>query len=461
MDKKKCFYAALKEYFCQSELHPLDEGRKLEETGEYHLFYPLPSYTEKDSKTTYYRVVPTTVEAAFFQQIDKIFDSRIGQQLVSSTINQTIDEFGRFPFKDKKLVIDEKFSDKIFETLIWYFESEAEALVPLYNIMCLDNMEMTLANAVLHSGGAQSLLTEKANHSVFKNQFPKMAEEIADKCFLCIPVAGGSENRLEQAERETEKALKVLRFVTPWQSVIKGNKEVMINRASKVSQWKTDWRTVLFDQPDKPKNMPGFNSSIQQFLKTDSQVVDNAREYFGLDDINYHYQNIGHPISDRVQRALALYDSGTRAITNWEALYQYVVSINVVIPTSASEKDKLKQDLETLIRYGGYYYYYVGKMRKDESLSEPEKTTWKEMVKLTAKPFAEFYKLRGMILHGNEMDEDLISNANVEEARTLAHNAVRLFAKLAREFNWKDYKDAKRWFKSPSYPLSVKPSENE
>ncbi len=433
MDKKERFDKALREYLCRFELHPLDEWNTFIETGEYYLFsLTLVIYPKEDSEA-HGLFVPIAKELAFLREIDEIFESKIQRRLVSSTISQSIREFEEFPIPDEAL---EKFSNKIFKTLIWHFESQAEALVPLYNIKCTYNIEMPLANAVLHSGGSRSLLADKVNHPDIMRDFSKMS----DNSFLRIPVTGDSESRREQAEWETEEALKVLRFVTFWQSTVEGNKRVRVNRASSVSQWETGGRAILFHQPDKPQSRPGWYSDGQNSLQISNHDVDNARQILGLDDINYHYQNIKNPFSSRVRKALALYDSGTRSTTNWEALYHYVVSIDVAIPTSG-KGDNLKKDLETLVQHGNHY---VGEMKKDESLSEPETTTWS--IELTVKPFKRFYKLRGMILHGNEMGEGEISDDDVKDARELAHNAVRLIAKLARELEWKTYNEAKEWF---------------
>lgn len=441
MDKKERFDKALKEYLHQFKLHPSNEWNTLIGTEEYYLFsLTLVSYPKEDSKP-HGLFVPIAKELAFLREIDDVFESKVTKQSVSDAISQSIREFEKFPIPDEAI---EKFSDKIFETLIWHFESQAEALVPLYNIKCTYDIEMPLANSVLHSGDSQSLFAEKANHSFYKDMFKDMFAEIAEESFLRIPVTGDSESRQEQAEQETEEALKVLRFVTLWQSAAKGNKKVRTNPASKVSQWKPSVRTILFHQPDKPQSRLGWYSDRQDSLQISNHDVDNARQILGLDDINYHYQNVENPFSSRVRKALALYDSGTRSTTNWEALYHYVVSIDVAIPTSG-KGDDLKKDLETLVQHGDHY---VGVMKKDENSSKPEITNWDEIVKRTTDPFADFYMLRNKILHGNEMSEDAISDDDVKDARELAHNAVRLIAKLTRELKWEGYKEAKKWFKS-------------
>lgn len=83
------------------------------------------------------------------------------------------------------------------------------------------------------------------------------------------------------------------------------------------------------------------------------------------------------------------------------------------------------------------------------------------MVRMTAQPFSWFYMLRGKILHGNPVSDYEISDNDIEDVRILAHNAVRLLAKVSREFHWQTYKEAKNWFKTPDYPPSVKTTDEE
>lgn len=135
----------------------------------------------------------------------------------------------------------------------------------------------------------------------------------------------------------------------------------------------------------------------------------------------------------------------TGALTNWQALYRYVVSINVVLPHSGSKRKEILKDLTTLVQYGGNY---VGTMRREiEGIDDPETITWDELVERTTEPFGKSYTNRG-ILHGNLPLEDL-SDDETHEIRILAHNAIRLMAVLQRKFNWKNDKEAIAWFKNP------------
>jgi hypothetical protein len=90
-------------------------------------------------------------------------------------------------------------------------------------------------------------------------------------------------------------------------------------------------------------------------------------------------------------------------------------------------------------------------MRKNaDDLTSPDEITWDSMVEQAARPFENFYTLRGKILHGNLPLEDL-SDKDTEEVRTLAHNVITLMASLAKEFSWQNDKEADEWFKNPVY----------
>lgn len=450
MDKKIQFVEALTRYLQHAKMFPLFEEESLTETGEYRHLCFMKTYYKEGDETPYRFLVPTSAWLEFLERIDQIFASRVNGKLAHRAIDQVICELAAFPFNDDTL---EEYSNAVFEILLRHFELQIEALVPLYNIRCEGVFEMPLANTVLHSGHSGSLLANKISHL----DIGRDLSELRDNCFLCIQVTGDNESRLAQVELETEQALKVLRFITMWHSTTKGNKRKKVNPANFVTARKTEARQILYHRPDVPTSRPGLHSDIENPLNLGKQGVELAQQYLGLDDLNYHYQNIENPISDRVRRALELYDSGTRALTNWQALYRYVASINVALPTSSSRGNELEKHLETIIKYGGHY---VGTMKKDDTLSDPDTTTWDEMVKKTAEPFTQFYMLRGKILHGNPMSEDELSDTDVEDARVLAHNGVRLLAKLAREFQWENYKEAKNWFNSPSYPPSIELPNN-
>ena len=453
MDKENRFQTALLKYLRQVDMYTIRKETELTRSGKYRNLCFMKTFYKDEDKKPYRLLVPTDAWHELLREVDQIFESKIKGKLTHRAIDRTICELQEFPFSEETLI---QHSKDIFAMLWWHFELQVEALVPLYNIRCTGHLELPLANTVLYSGNSESILARKASHPDLRGYGGEA--DVKDNSFLCIPVTGDDESRLAQVELESEQALKVLRFVTFWQSATKGNKRTKVNLANFVSLWKTDTRRIFYHKPDESDDRTGLYSDIQSKLVIDERDVDAARQHLGLDDINYHYQNPDNPSSDRVRRALELYDSGTRALTNWQALYRYVACINVALPTSSSQGKELAQHLETLIKYGGNY---IGTMKKDSSLSDPNTTTWDSMVRMTAEPFAQFYMLRGKILHGNPMSDDEISDTDIEDVRILAHNAVRLLAKVSREFQWQNYKEAKNWFKTPDYPPSVKTTDEE
>jgi hypothetical protein len=456
MHQKIQFKKVLIEYLRQADMFPISEDieGELTQTGEYRYLCFIKTYYKEDdgTETPHNLLVPISAWLEFLKQIDRIFESKINGKLANRVIDQVVYELNTFPFPFDNDTLEEC-SNAVFEILLQHFELQVEALVPLYNIRSFDVLEIPLANTVLHSGHSSSLLANKISHPDIGQDLSSLREN----CFLCVQATGDDESRLAQVEYESEQALKVLRFVTMWQYITKGNKQIRVNRATSVTTRQMNRRYTLYHKRNAPADRPAWHSDCPEPLILRKQSVDLARQHFGLDDLNYHYQNIDNPNSERVHRALELYDSGTRALTKWQALYRYVVSINVALPTSSSSRNELAKHLKILIKYGGNY---VGTIKKDGSLSDPDTATWDELAKMAAEPFSQFYILRDKILHGNLMSDNEFSDEDLENARSLAHNAVRLSARVARELQWQTYREAKNWFKSPSYSPSVGISES-
>ena len=204
---------------------------------------------------------------------------------------------------------------------------------------------------------------------------------------------------------------------------------------------------MIFYEPTE-RRWTSAPASIMPPLTMPEKRIDDAKEFFGLDNLNCHFDltNADNPISNRVIRALTMYDSGTRAFTDWEALYRYVVSIEIAISTKRNEgRKKLTAKLNSLILYGGHVG--VG-MKREESLANPEHTAYGRRVELTVMPFEKYYELRNDILHGNEIVNERLSDTDVDEARELAHNTVRLMAEFSRKYEWKDITQLRDWFET-------------
>jgi hypothetical protein len=449
MDKQQSFEKALAHYLQQANMYPLFEEHKLTESGEYRNLCFMKTYYKEGDKSPYRLLVPTIAWHTLLRQVHKIFDSKINGKLVSRAIDRVISDMPEFPLSDERL---KTYCDEIYQILWRNYEAKAEAIVPLYNLYSQDKFEVPLARAILNSGHEQSILAKRAKHEEMRLSLA----ELAKNSFLTIEVSGDNESNLAQVEFEAEQALKVLRFITMWQSTTVGTARVRFNPGSYVTIRKPGMRRIIYHNPERLDLRPSSYSDVEKSMNLSNRDLENAKEYYGLDDLNYHFGNNTNPNSERVIKSLELYDSGTRALTYWQALYRYVAAINVALPASSSNGEELAKLLETLIKYGGSY---VGRMATDDDNANPDVMTWEEIVQGTAEPFKYFYMLRGKILHGNPLSEDDISVLDVENARVLAHNSVRLVAKLAREFNWQTYKEAKRWFSSPSYPTSINLSE--
>ena len=448
MDRKQTFETALAQYLQQANMFTIYEEHPLTESGKYRNLCFMKTYYKEGDKTPHRLLVPTVAWLTFLQQIQLVFDSKINGKLVNRAIDHVICGMSEFPLTNEQL---KTYGDEIFQVLWRNYESTAEALVPLYNLYTRDRIEIPLARTMFNSGDEESILAKRAKHE----DIPHTLSEIADHSFLKIQVSGDNESKLAQVEFEAEQALKVLRFITIWQTTTVGTTRIRFNSASYVTIREAGMRRIIYHNPDRLDLRPGLFGDREKSMNLSNKDLDNARKYYGLDDINYHFGEASNPISERVIKSLELYDSGTRALTDWQALYRYVAAINVALPTSSSSGEDLAKLLETLIKYGGSY---VGKMVTDDT-ADSDIVTWEEIVKGTAEPFKRFYTLRGKILHGNELREDDISDADVEGARVLAHNAVRLLAKLAREFKWQTYKEAKKWFSLPSHPPSINLSD--
>ncbi len=367
------------------------EAIKLTQSGEYHDLCGMTTFTEPDDETPHSLLVPIESWQDFLISLDVIFESKINRKLVQRTIRQVVCQLTEFPFTEVML---KDYSKTVFKEIWQHYLLSAEALVPLYNITLEGNVEIPLANAVLCSGNPNSLLAEKAGHSILET----LVSLPEDVCFLQIQVTGDDESQLRQVDLEVEKSLIVLRFVTMWRSRIEGTRRIKYNPASAVTTREQGKRHIIYHKPENPAGRPGFHGDFAQLFYLWRKEIEVAYDHYGLEDLNYHHSNLDNPISRRVVRALELYDSGVQAKTNWQAFYRYIVSINVVLPKSGSKGKVLVERLTTLIQYGGDY---VGSMRIGDDDADPESITWEEMVRRTAEPFENFYTLRGKILHGN------------------------------------------------------------
>jgi len=442
MEHKKEFGLALIEFLLTIEMLPLFEAFKQVEAGSYQHFVFMKTFNKDGDDTPYRLLAPTKNWLAFLNEVDTIFASKINRSLLQRTIDEVLSEIKEFPFTEEMVV---NYQETIFATLWEHYQLQLEALVALQNITFEEDNEVRLGNCMLCAGHKDSIFAQKANHP----DITKIFSIKEDSCFLRIQVSGDGESRLRQIDLEVERSLAVLRFVTMWGSKTQGTKRIKYNRALRVDTREKGARYILYHELGNDNQRPSAFTDVITPLFIQKSDIETAK-MFGLEVINYHFANSENPLSRRIIRALELYDSGVRALNNWQALYRYVASINVVLPTQEQSGTEIKNDLQSLITYGGSY---LGTLKKD-GITAITRETWAQSVQNTSAPFKNFYSLRSQILHGN-LRLGNISDENKDEARELAHNAIRLMASLAQEFNWQSDEEAKKWFETPKFPPSI------
>ena len=295
-----------------------------------------------------------------------------------------------------------------------------EDQLPLHHVKFIRNetYSVPLANAILHPAANDSLLVDVARRS--NSEYSK---EDWSKCgYLQLLVSGDSDTRRIRALAEAESALRVLRFVGQWRSKISNNRIEWVNSVVPITTV-TDKSQLFIGYPaGNPAGRVRAHIASSSADTLSELFFTNARDYYGLEDINYHCQNSGNPISEQVIRALTVYDSGIQACTDWEAVYLFVHCINVAVMTGQSSSSKLPKDVRTLIQFGNGY---VSTNRDGSNNEVPVKRSWTELVREKVDPFNGFYKLRSRIVHGSEMNLGRITSEDLEGCPRTCHNSVR------------------------------------
>ena len=454
MKRKQELESATREYLSQAEIYPMPDSWKLAQTGDYVFVFGLRTFSKHDDPESYCFLAPEAAERTLIDTVDNLFDSQISPATVRSSLQTAINVIHEntkfiFPFETNEQ--EQQYLDKIYESLNFHYERQYDAIVPMYQLECADGVEFPLANAVLYSGGQRSLLAGLVNDDT--NGFFESDKNRIENCsFLKFPVTGDNASRLENVERETERALQVLRFIYPWFE--KDGKSY--NPAHGVSTWKHSDRVIVYDRTPETRVLSPWNSAkpngIHGTQRISAELLSDAQEVYGLDDINYHFQNSDcNPVSKRICRALSFYDNATLTFDVDVAFSNLIISVDILLP--ADNKVKLTLNLKTLIEHAKHY---TGEMNLNEELADSESTCWPERVQLTTIDFENFYRFRSDIVHGNQQYSYSFTDKDLKKARQIAHNAIRAYAYLARIFHWQSDNEAKSWFKAPCKPPEMK-----
>ena len=457
-NRKQDLESAIKEYLSHFEMYSSQDSRKLEESGDYVSVFGMNYFYGQDDRETYHLLAPRSAQQKLMYKVDSLFDSQVSLETVRDSIQKAfdrIDQYNEFTFPFETEERDRRFHDKVYELLNFHYGRRYDAIVPMYQLECANCAEFPLANAVLYAGGQRSLLASLVNDDA--HGFYESDKNQIEKCsYLKFPVIGDSHSLLEQVEHESERALQVLRFIYPW---FEKDGEPY-NRAHGVSMWKQSARTILYQPMSATDHRcywsSGIPNGIRGTLAISSELLNDAQDFYGLDDINYHFQNFDcNSVSKRICRALSFYDAASKTPDIQFAFSNFIISIDILLPPQNVSATVLTDHLNSLIEHAKFY---VGKMILNEELEDPESTSWPERVDLTTLDFRDFYTTRGQILHGNEEKsyKTKISKLQLKKARQIAHNAIRAYAHLACAFNWQSDKEAKNWFKQPSKPPEMK-----
>ena len=453
LNRKHELETAIKEYLGQAEMHPMSDAWEKAHTGDYVLVFGLSSFSNQDYSEAYCFVTPKEAERKLMDKVDSLYESRIRAATVRNSRQRAITLLGQntefiFPFETDDL--EQQYLDKIYDLLNSHFDSRYEAIVPMYQLECADDVEFPLANAVLYSGGTRSRLAAIANCAC--NHFRDTDREQIELCtYLKFPVTGDNHSRLEQVKYEAEHALQVLRFIYPWfEQDGKSN-----HPAQGVSTWKHSWQVIVYDRTPETRIGSLWNAAkpngIHGTLRICAELLNDAKKYYYLDCINYHFQNHDlNLVSRRFCRAFKYYDVASQTSDADVALANFVVCVDILLPSGKAYE--LTNFLISLIEKGNVY---VPKITLDEQLSDADKTELRERVSLTVSDYKAFYIIRDKVVHGNTMNDN-VSDMQVKKARQIANNAIRAYAKLSRAFNWQSDKQAKDWFNEASKPAEMK-----
>lgn len=434
--------AALRELIDNAEWHHHETAFDLTKNGKYmYLTFAWQAYFFDDIEPQSI-LVPEIAWAEFVASIRELSNGRLRFTGLSQVISSTVHKLLEYPNPLSERALQECI-ERIHEVLEWHLHKQTVVVVPLYNLreagVSACHTSMPLANAVLHFQSSSELKGEVLGGS----ESNKDVKKLWDCCVLKVSVSGDRQNQRAVALQESSEALKVLRFVMGW-TVAEFKQPPYFNTASLVSVWSSNAQILVFYDPDADNRVLMTGCYAHDTATINSFDVDHAIHWGGLDDINFHYANAGHPISDQIIRALTYYDNGTLAESNWEALHNYVVSINVATLSGQKNKQKLRKDIETIIRHGGY----SRSSYLDAQLSRIRGMNWEERIANKAIRVEHLYRIRSILTHGGEFNVSSVSETDLLEARELAHNAVRLIAKFARKYQWRDHAEAKDWFES-------------
>ena len=284
--KRQDFESAVRQFLCD-----LDVGDPYDGTW----YQPYQTFENLLLRDRSYRpvrlIVPVSAWLDLLKTFDVVFEKKIQTKLTMETVRVFVkavaDSSGnRHPFCDRAIA---KHINASYENLYRKFNFQGEMLVPLYNVHCRPELKdgVRLSKATLYPGHDESLLATSIEES------PSLKDYYANEIncsYLAISVSGDSESCLTQYERESENALKVLRFIVGGDYVFDENRRKWMNEGRSISLRDYEIQKPILLVPQESR-IESPLPRLRGTMSMTNETVRVAREYYGLEDINYHYMN--------------------------------------------------------------------------------------------------------------------------------------------------------------------------
>jgi hypothetical protein len=359
----------------------------------------------------------------------------------------------------------ERFAEQIVEWCDLAYEHSVTAYIPLENIQLNPEIDqIPLADAVLYRGKSNS---EFAQHLSNLSDDPNFKVP-PNLPFLKITVTGDNESIDDQVTAKTDDALRALRFVCWTNSTVERTQRVSYNQARDVARYPVITpigHFIMVDSTGRVFNRYQIDRTDMSVLRVDTRQLEEFHE-FGLENINHHFANESHPISGHILLALQWYDNGLQAVRKRDTLYRFVVGVNGILSwgtnaiSSSRELCRRYKKLliaTAIIETDGAPLDFFGTLSTEQREFDTT-VSFEEIIEVMAEDYATVFKdlydkQRGFILHGypsNPSERFPLTEVNVNEARLLAQNALRLMMKLiASHPEWTTREDIENWFAAP------------
>jgi hypothetical protein len=424
-----------------------------------HCFMNTFISSEKDGPHGLF--APMAAWENYLTKVKQIAESRIQRRFIGRAIDALYQQESTLPTADTDI---ERFAVQIIEWCDLAYEHSVTAYIPLENIQLNPEIDqIPLADAVLYRGRSDSKFAHHLSNLSDTLDF-KVPSDVP---FLKITVIGDDESIEDQVAAKTNDALSALRFISWTNTTIRGTQRVSYNQARDVARYPVITPVghfIIVDSKERVFNRYQTDRTDISVLRVDTRQLEQFRE-FGLENINHHFANESHPVSAHILLALQWYDSGLLAVRKRDTLYRFVVGVNGILSwgtnaiSNSRELCRRYKKLLTataIIETDSPHLDFFSTLSTEQREFE-ETVTLEDSIEVMAEEYAKIFKdlydkQRGFILHGypsNPSEQFPLTEMNVNEARLLAQNAIRLLMKLIMSHpEWTSRESIENWFAS-------------